>query len=202
MPSLTKTERQLFKKLSNPLKIQDFLDTLPINFERDGDTHLSPRRVIREHKAHCMEGALLAAAILQHHGQKPLLMDFTTQSYDEDHVVALFKANGYWGAISKTNHPILRWRDPIFKTARELALSYFHEYFMFEDGRKTLVSYSSPVSLQNLSRDWITAEEDLFWVDELLDGAPHHQLVPPGQERYIRKSEPFARKALGVTEWS
>ncbi len=201
MDELSSAERKAFKKLSNPLKIQDFLDSLPINFEREGDTHLSPRHVLKAHTAHCIEGALLAAAALLYHGQKPLLMDFTTKSYDEDHVVALFQYKGYWGALSKTNHPMLRWRDPIYKTPRELAVSYFHEYFMFENGKKTLVSYSNPVNMSRHGTDWITSEEDLFWVDEVLDTAPHHRLVPVAVERHLRRVEPFVRNALAKKEW-
>jgi hypothetical protein len=128
-------------------------------------------------------------------------MDFTTKSYDEDHVIALFKHKGYWGAISKTNHPILRWRDPIYKTPRELALSYAHEYFMFESGTKTLVSYSSPVSLSSFGPTWITSEEDLFWVDEVLDRAPHHLVVPPSARPLMRPTEEWVRKALSQKEW-
>jgi hypothetical protein len=202
MDDLTHSEKALFKKLSNPLKIQDFLDSLPINFEERGDTHLSPRGVLRAHKAHCIEGALLAAAVLWYHGQRPLLMDFTTKSYDEDHVIALFTHKGYWGAISKTNHPILRWRDPIYKTPRELAMSYAHEYFMFENGVKTLVSYSSPVSLARHGKKWITSDDDLFWVDEILDSAPHYSVVPASSRSLLRRSEPWVRSALDKKEWS
>lgn len=201
MDALSQAEKSLFKKLSNPLKIQDFLDSLPINFEEDGDTHLSPRNVLRARKAHCIEGALLAAAILWYHGGRPLLMDFTTKSYDEDHVVALFNHQGYWGAISKTNHPILRWRDPIYKTPRELAMSYVHEYFMFESGAKTLVSYSSPVSLRRYGKEWITSAEDLFWVDDVLDTTLHHPVIPRTSHSLVRPTERWVRSALAQKEW-
>ena len=102
--------------------------------------------VLRAGKAHCMEGALLAAAILEFHGHKPLLLDLRSTSEDLDHVVALFKQNGYWGAISKTNHVVLRYREPIYGSVRELAMSYFHEYFL-DNGKKTLREYSVPVDL-------------------------------------------------------
>src|SRR3990167_915161 len=104
---LTSAERRLFQKLNTPQKIQDYLDALPVNFERKGETYMSPRRVVRATTAHCFEGALFAAAVLAYHGQKPLLLDFRTIPSDEDHVVALFKQYSYWGAISKTNHAIL-----------------------------------------------------------------------------------------------
>ena len=134
---LTPPESDLFQKLSTPQKIQDYLDTLSINFESSGETYMSPRRVLRAKTAHCFEGALLAATALSYHGQRPLLLDFRTIPADEDHVVALFQQNGYWGAISKTNHAILRYREPVYKSVRVLAMSFFHEYLM-RDGRKSL----------------------------------------------------------------
>jgi hypothetical protein len=154
MFNLTKSELKILRKLNTPIKIQDFLDTLPINFEKRGDTQMSPRKVLREKKAHCIEGALLAAAALWIAGEEPLLMDLKAMPHDDDHVVALYKINGLWGAISKTNHATVRFRDPIYRTVRELALSYFHEYFLDKDskkakaGQKVLYSYSKPFNLE------------------------------------------------------
>ncbi len=188
-------------KLTTPQLIQDYLDTVPINFEKRGDTHHSPRTVIEKNTAHCIEGALLAAAALDYHGKRPLLMDFTTKKKDEDHVVALYKINGYWGAISKTNHPILRFRDPIYKTLRELALSFAHEYFMFEDGEKTLVSYSRPLNMRRFGTKWITTSEDLFWVDAALDKNKHYPIVPEVNRHHLRPATAFERKAVAQREW-
>src|SRR3989338_7482265 len=140
---LSPIERRIFVRLNSARKIQDYLDTLSINFEIKKETYMSPRRVIREKTAHCFEGALFACAALAYHGKKPLLLALVTIDRDEDHVVALFKENGLWGAISKTNHPILRYRDPVYKSIRELAMSYFHEYIM-DDGTKSLRIYSKP----------------------------------------------------------
>jgi len=141
-------EIKLFKRLDSPKKIQDFLAfKIKHNPAKDGVECRSPRMVLRTGKAHCMEGALLAAAILEFNGDKPLLMDLRSTSDDLDHVVALFKQFGRWGAISKTNHAVLRYREPIHKTIRELALSYFHEYFL-DSGKKTLREYSAPVDLR------------------------------------------------------
>lgn len=126
MYGLTPKEYQFLKRLNTPNKIQDYLDTLPINYEKSGETYHSPRFVLQHKKAHCLEGALLAAVALMIQGYKPLLLDLRTTSRDTDHVVASENFNGYWGAISKTNHAVLRYRDPIYKTPRELALSYFH----------------------------------------------------------------------------
>src|SRR5690606_22648808 len=134
----TKDELKIIKKLNTPSKIQDFLNSLEINIEEDGDTSYSPRTVLKKRKAHCVEGAVLAAAILRFHGQKPLILDLETSNDDFDHVIALFNKNGYWGAISKTNHAVLRYREPVYKTIRELVMSYFHEYFLNKNGKKTL----------------------------------------------------------------
>ena len=138
------TEERVFKKHSTPAKIQDYINSIPINYEKSGETCMSPRLVLEKRLAHCMEGAMLAAAILEYHGHKPLVMDLRTiKPHDNDHVVALFKERGKWGAISKTNHAVLRYREPVYLTVRELAMSYFHEYFL-DNGLKTLREYSVP----------------------------------------------------------
>ncbi|MBI2048476.1 MAG: hypothetical protein HYT30_00915 [Parcubacteria group bacterium] len=201
MFNLASIEKRVFKRLSTPQKVQDFLTALPVNFEKKGETHYSPRRVLREKKAHCIEGAMLAAAAFWFHGGEPLLMDFTTRADDEDHVIAPFKQNGYWGAISKTNHAILRYRDPIYKTLRELALSYFHEYYMFENGEKTLVSYSRPLNLKRFGTNWITDEKDLWYMDDALDAMPHFSLVPKVNKKLLRRADSIELKVGSITEW-
>jgi hypothetical protein len=198
---LTRGEEATLRKLKTPALIQDFLDRLPINHEKKGDTHFSPRRVLREKKAHCIEGALLAATALWLQGERPLLLDLKTNFNDDMHVVALFKTNGYWGAISKTNHAVLRFRDPIYKTIRELALSYYHEYFRFTDGVKTLVSYSRPFDLSTLGQKWVTAEEELWELEDILDEIRHFSLVPRENRRHIRNASPFERRVLREREW-
>jgi hypothetical protein len=201
MFNLTKDELKILRKLNTPIKIQDFLDTLPINFEEHGDTNMSPRRVLREKKAHCMEGALLAAAALWLAGKEPLLLDIQAMPHDTDHVLALYKINGLWGAISKTNHATVRFRDPIYKTVRELALSYFHEYFVNKTGKKVLHSYSKPINLKKLGTGWITAEEDLWDLVDVLDDAPHFPFYPAKNKKYIRKADKMERKAGQLVEW-
>lgn len=159
---------------------------------------MSPKRVLEKGTAHCFEGALLAAAALEYQGQKPLLLDLKTSKKDIDHVVALFKRGKYWGAISKTNHGVLRYREPIYKNIRELAMSYFHEYFL-PNGQKTLVSYSKPFNLNKLGRDWITSHKDLFDVVDALDNSPHISVVPKGHK--LRLADPVEVKAGEITEW-
>jgi hypothetical protein len=201
MFGLSPLELAILKRLSSPEKIQAFLDALAINHEKRGDTYMSPRRVLQEKKAHCIEGALVAAAALWVHGEEPLLLDLKSLRYDDDHVVALYRRHGHWGAISKTNHATLRFRDPIYRTPRELALSYFHEYFINETGTKTLRSYSRPLRLKRFGAAWMTAEEDLWDIADALDDLPHYPLVPKGSERFIRKADPMERKAGRIIEW-
>lgn len=199
---LTKEELGVLRKLKTPIQIQDFLDTLPINYEKKGETHMSPRRVLRERKAHCIEGALLAAAAFWIHGEEPLLLDLTAAAEDDDHVVALYKKNGYWGAISKTNHATLRFRDPIYHSLRELALSYFHEWFLDENGLKMLRSYSMPLNMKRLGSEWVTAEEDLWHLDEALDSLPHFSLLPAKNKKHLRPADGMERRAGALREWS
>jgi hypothetical protein len=190
-----------FDLTTEELEILRSLSTLPINHEKKGETCMSVRRVLREQKAHCIEGAFLAAAALWLRGEAPLLLDLKTIKGDDDHVVALYKRGGRWGAISKTNHATLRFRDPIYKTVRELATSYFHEYFINNTGMKTLRSHSGAFSLKPFGTSWITKEEDQWDLAYLLDTAPHFPLFPRGSEHYLRPADPMERKAGEIIEW-
>jgi len=198
---LTSREAKLFKKLSTPQKIQGYLDTLPINFETKGETYMSPRRMMTAKTAHCFEGALFAAAVLAYHGQKPLLLDIRTIPKDEDHVVTLFKQGGRWGAISKTNHAILRYRDPVYTSPRELAMTYFHEYLM-NDGKKSMRAYSAPYDLSKFAPEkWVTEEEDLIWLVNALDDSRHFPIAPKKNIRHLRTASKVELRALQTTEW-
>ncbi len=202
MFGLSKSEMAVFRKLTTPIKIQDFLDSMPINWckGKEGHTYLSPRRVLREQKMHCLEGALFAATALWIQGERPLLLDLKADG-DDDHVVALYKRNGYWGAISKTNHATLRFRDPVYKTVRELAVSYFHEYFVNKTGKKVLRSYSDPFSLKSFGIDWITAEENLDDLVDALDSSPHYKIFPLKNKQYIRRADSMEKKSGSLIEW-
>lgn len=198
---LTAEEKRLLARLNSPAKIQDWLNSIPINFETRGGTCLSPRRVIKEKQAHCLEGALLAALALWYHGQQPLLLDLKITGRDQDHVVTLFKRQEAWGAISKTNHAVLRYREPIYKTVRELALSYFHEYFL-NSGRKTLRQYSEPFDLSKLAPEkWITREDNLWDISDILDESPHFKFLTTAQEKNLRRAEPIEIQAGKIVEW-
>jgi hypothetical protein len=199
---LTTQEKRMFDKLSSPAKIQDFLNALRINFEKRGPTLYSPRLVLKKRIAHCFEGALLAAAALWYHGEKPLLLDLTPYEPDEGHVLALYRRNGHWGALSKTNHATLRFRDPVYRTIRELALSYFHEYFLNKTGEKTLHSFTPrPFSLLAFGTSWVTSEEHLWRIHDAINKAPHARFIPKGNARYIRKADPIERKTGAIVEW-
>lgn len=189
------------RMLRTPSRIQDFLDALPINHEKTGETCLSPLLVLQERKAHCLEGALLAAAACALSGERPLLMNLKTSRGDDDHAVALVRRDGYWGAISKTNHAVLRYRDPIYKTLRELALSYFHEYFLGSNGRKTLKAYSRPLNLNRFGTSWMTSTESLWDIAYALADAPHFSIAPPAVLRGARRASGFERSALEPSEW-
>ncbi len=180
--------------------MQDFLDTLRINFEVKRETYRSPLMVLKHNEAHCMEGAMLAAAIFWYHGEKPLLLDLKTTLADDDHVVTLFKQGNLWGAISKTNHAVLQYRDPIYKTVRELVLSYFNEYFL-DSGAKTLRSYSVSFDLSKRSDDWLTSQKDLWHVAADLDASPHTPILKSGAVRHLRKANALEIKAGKLTQW-
>lgn len=201
MHGFNQDELKFLRSLRTPARVQDFLDTLPMNFEEQGDTLMSPRRVLREKKAHCMEGALLAAAAFWIQGRAPLLLDLRSAPGDDDHVVALFKERGRWGAVSKTNHAVLRWREPIFKSVHALVVSYFHEYFL-DDGKRTLRAYSRPFRLDAKKyAGWTVVEEDLWHLSDALDASPHYQLLPKAALKRVRLADPMERKAGSFVEW-
>ena len=173
----TDAERRAFRQLDAPGKIQDFLNAMPFNFEKNGDTCMSPRRVLAEGRAQCMEGAMFAAAALRLLGHPPLIVDLESSAADYDHVIAVFRAGDRWGAISKTNHAVLRYREPVYRSLRELVLSYFHEYFL-DDGKKTLREYSELFDLSHFDRlNWRTTPESLLQISFYLDKIKHHKIL-------------------------
>jgi hypothetical protein len=185
---LTPAETRTLKSLKTPEKIQRFLDVdIAYNKEPDGDTIRSPRRVLRDRTAHCFEGALFAAAALRVLGFPPLLLDLEAVR-DDDHVLAIFRQHNHWGAIAKSNYTGLRFREPVYRTLRELALSYFESYFNLAR-EKTLRNYSSrPVNLARFDRiAWMTAEADLWPIAEHLVEIPHTPLLPATPRRHFAR---------------
>ena len=171
---LRPADLRTLRALKTPAKIQKFIDAIEYQY---ADTAGSPQHVLRERKGHCLEGALLAAAALRVNGHPPLLMDLEAVR-DDDHVVALYRERGLWGGIAKSNFAGLRFRAPIYRTLRELAVSYFEHYYNLR-GERTLRTYSRPVNLSRLDDEhWMTAEEDLWCVPELLIAAKHYPLFP------------------------
>ena len=193
-------EFSVFKKLRTPAAIQDFLNGLEMNFTGRRHTYASPLVVLQTGKAHCMEGALLAAAALWYHARPPLLLDIKTTDADEDHVVTLFKEGNRWGALSKTNHAVLRYRDPVYRDPRELAMSYFNEYFL-DTGVKTMRSYSAPFDLLEYDNDWLTALDDLGDIAADLDFSKHFQIIKKGMERKLRPADQSEIRAGKIMEW-
>ena len=180
-------ETRVLKALKTPERIQWFLDTeIAYNKEPDGDTIRSPRRVLRDRLAHCFEGALLGAAALRVQGYPPLLLDLEAVR-DDDHVLAIFKQQGHWGAIAKSNYSGLRFREPVYRSLRELVMSYFEHYFNLAR-EKTLRNYSRPVNLARFDRiGWMTAEDDLWVISEHLEKIPHVALLRNGVRRRMAR---------------
>ena len=169
-------ERAVFRRLTTPEKVQRFLDDLAYNKEPGGATSRSPRRVLRDRTAHCMEGALFGAAALRMLGHPPLLLDLEAVR-DDDHVLAIFKVRRHWGAVAKSNYSGLRYREPVYRTLRELAMSYFEHYYNLKR-EKTLRNYSRPINLRRFDwMGWMTSEEDVWNVPEYLTTVGHIPLL-------------------------
>ena len=200
---MNSTFNAIVKKLDKPCKIQDFLDKVPFNFGRTGLTYYPPPKVWQVQRANCFEGAVFAAWCLKQHRIKNYLMDLKVKNLkkDSDHTLCLFKLNGYWGAISKTNHSVLRWRDPIYRNPSELAFSYFHEYFL-DNGEKTLKSFSKPFNVWwRFGVGWVWQDKELDWIAEALDRSPHQNFIPLKNRKFVRKAGWTEIKGAAITEW-
>ena len=200
MLGLSRAEFATLRRLGTPEKIQSFLYGLKQNFKRDGETCHSVRVVLRDRRAHCVEGAVVAACALWIHGEPPLLLDLQAV-HDFDHVVALFRRNGRWGAISKTNGIGLRWRDPVYRSLRELAMSYLHEYYNKRD-HKTLRTYSLPYDLRRMKpEDWVTAQDGAWNLIDNLEATRHYRLMTPAQARSLVRRDPFEREVGSLLQY-
>ena len=184
------------RALKTPARIQRFIDGIEYQY---ANTAWSPRRVLWERKGHCVEGALLAAAALCVNGHPPLIMDLEAV-HDDDHVLAVYRERGLWGSIAKSNFAGLRFRAPVYRTLRELALSYFELYYNLR-GERTLRSYSMPVNLERLDgRKWMTCEEDAWCVVEALIAARHYPLFPDKVARALPRVDRRSFEA-GMHGW-
>jgi hypothetical protein len=195
---LTHKQAATLARLKSPVLIQDFINKMPPNYEPGGDTCLSVVEALRQRRAHCIEGAFIAACALWMNGEPPLLLDFQARK-DDDHVVALFKRHGCWGAISKSNHLWLRWREPVYRNLRELAMSYFNEYIGKQ--KRTLWTYSVPFDLRRFATDeWITAKESCWDIANTLDESRHYRLITEAQAKRLRPCDPIELAANKLTE--
>ena len=177
--------RKILRSLTSPSKIQNFLDTeIAYNLEPDGETCHSPQTVLRKRVAHCMEGAMLGAVALRALGHPPLLVDLEAIR-DTDHVLAVYRVNGYWGAIAKSDYSGLRSREPVYRNIRELVMSYFEHYFN-PAGEKTLRGYSRPVNLSQFDRHgWMTSGQDVWIVPNYLTEIKHTPIAPKTMLRHV-----------------
>jgi hypothetical protein len=190
----TAAEVRALRALRSPYGVQRALDAMPYHHAA---TAWSPRRVLCERRAHCLEGAVFAAAALRVLGHPPLLLDLEAVQ-DTDHVLAVYRERGHWGAIAKSNFSALRFREPVHRTLRELAMSYFEGYINLR-GDRTLRAYSRPVNLARFDRrrpGWMTTDGDLWWIAEHLVGVPHTPLLRPAMIRHLRRVD---RRSLAAS---
>ena len=194
LDSFDRRERQILRGLNTPAKIQRFLDRqIGYNTEPQGHTCHSPRMVFREGVAHCMEGALVAAVALRAMGHPALLVDLEAVR-DTDHVLAVYRVDGHWGSVAKSDYSGLRSREPVYRTIRELVMSYFEHYFN-PAGEKTLRAYSRPVNLARFGPDWATREGDVWEIPNYLCEIPHTEILERGMERRLARMDERLYKA-------
>lgn len=187
----TQDEIKFLKTLNDPDKIQGFLDSVDYNPVYECR---SPRWVIRKKSAHCFEGALFAAAVMQFNGEKPLIVDLKAYN-DDDHVITVFKKDGHWGSVAKSNFTSLRYREPVYRSLRELVMSYFDFYFN-TDGDKSLRSYSLPLDLTTYdSVHWATTDADLEFIGDKLEKMHHFPVVNNIMIRHLKKASDIMLKA-------
>jgi len=191
----TPAELRKLRSLKNPYGVQRFLDDMPYHL---ADTAWSPRRVLRENTAHCCEGAIFAAAALRANGFPPLLLDFEADQ-DTDHVLAIYRVDGHWGVVAKSNYAGCRYREPVYRSLRELAMSYFNIYCNLRRER-TLRTFSRPVNLARFDgHAWMTSEEDPWIIPEYLCTIAHTPLLPDGLAHRLSHADDrlFAAGLLG-----
>jgi hypothetical protein len=198
MPSWTQVERDILKTLRTPALVQGFLDSIPYSSDA---FYRCPRRVMADRAAHCFDGALFAAAALRRLGFPPLLVDMRSVR-DDDHIIAPFRVGGAWGAVAKSNYVGLRYREPVYRSLRELVMSYFEPYYNTE-GERSLRAYSVPVDLARFDAlEWTTESSGLDAIAERLDDARHFPILTPAMVRRLTQVDRRSYEAgmLGVNE--
>ena len=188
-------------RLRTPARIQAFVSAIPANHELAGETVHSVRSALHRREAHCIEAALVAACALWIGGEPPLVLHLDCAPSDHPHVVAVFRRGRCFGAISKSNGTWLRFREPVYRSLRELAMSYFHEYFD-RTGAKTLRSYARPFDLRRVDCAlWVTAPGNCWAVHDLLAAQRHYPLVSRSQAAGLARRDPFERRAQRVVQF-
>jgi hypothetical protein len=192
MHDWTKSELRFLRSLNSPAKIQRFLDEVPYNL---ANTAWSPRLVMQKKTAHCLEGAFFAAAALRANGYPPLILDMEAVR-DTDHVIAVFQQGKAWGAIASSNYATCRFRSPVYKSLRELALSYFEGYFNLR-AERTLRTFSThPINLSRFDKkNWMLSEKPLWYIAEYLFDVPHTNLLTPAMEKNLTRLDPRSFKS-------
>jgi hypothetical protein len=198
---LAQHERTILARLDSPEKIQAFINAIPANHEPGGESVLSVREVLRQRRAHCIEAAFVAACALWLHHRPPLVLHLGCDADDWPHVLALFRRGRAWGAISKSNHIGLRYRDPVYRSLRELAMSYFHEY-SDRRGRRTLVSHSVAFDLRRIDPAlWVTAAPPCWEAHDRLADLHHYPLVTPRQRAALSRRDAFERRLADIAQF-
>lgn len=181
--SFTPAEVRSLRALNTPFKVQHALNLMPYHHAQSA---WSPRLVLKHRTAHCLEAALFAAAALRVNGFEPLLFDLEAVQ-DDDHVLALYRLDGHWGAIAKSNFAGLRFREPVYRSLRELAMSYFDDYYNLR-GERTLRGYSKPLNLRRFDRmNWMTTDEALWEIPEALVHTAHYSLISEKQAKRLNR---------------
>jgi hypothetical protein len=195
LDSFTPAELRKLRSLKDPYGIQRYLDDIPYHL---ADTAWSPRRVLRENTAHCLEGSIFAAAALRANGFPALIWDLEAE-HDTDHVIAIYQVDGHWGAVAKSNYTGCRYREPVYRSLRELAMSYFNIYFNLRRER-TLRTFSRPVNLARFdSQRWMTTEKPIWFIVYYLLEIPHTKLLRPGMAKRLHRIDDrlFQAETLG-----
>jgi len=187
------SELRVLKKFRSPLDVQNFLDS--IKYNRDVGICKSPRGVLHERTAHCTEGAYFAAAALRYLAYPPLIVDLGAEN-DDDHLLVVFKENGLWGAVAKSNTTALRYRDPVYRSIRELVMSYFPFYFN-TSGDKSLMRYSRPVNLKRFDENnWMFTSSDLHFISDYLTKTRHYDVADKQFLRSLPKTNEQLMRAV------
>jgi hypothetical protein len=196
--ALTRAERQVVARLRTPLAVQAWLNALPYNTEKGGETLRSFRPVVRTGTAHCLEAALTAAVIMEQHGYPPLVLSF--ESIDLlDHVIFIYRTSTGWGSVARSRDPGLHGRKPLFATPRALALSYVESYVDLTGGIKAY----AVVDLRVMGDyDWRLSEKNVWKVEQMLLDWPHRPLIPSAQKiKRMRDRYRRFREAHGYKPW-